>query len=147
MRTTTYFNNRNDAPLSNEQIQEAMHKLISEEEVDAHNIIVDTFSQKSNTQRDNANTILTREKLDKSDELAETLKDLTINDAEYYVSESENKNDTKGDPASDPKTVTHTTDRKKRNGTDTSNGFFNKTYLVTGPSRLSPRRWILGLTI
>ena len=86
MRTTTYFNNRNDAPLSNEQIQEAMHKLISEEEVDAHNITVDTFSQKSNTQRDNANTILTREKLDKLDGLVEKLKDLTINDTEYYVS-------------------------------------------------------------
>ena len=36
------------------------------------------------------------------------LKDSTINDAEYYVSNSANANDAKDDPASDTETVTHT---------------------------------------
>ena len=86
LRKITDFNNRNDAPLSNENIQGAMHKLIAEEEADDHNVAADTFIHMKNTQRDNANTILTREKLDKLDGLVETLKDLTINDTEYYVS-------------------------------------------------------------
>ena len=47
--------------------------------------------------------IYTIEKLDTSDKLAETLKGLTINDSEYYVSNSATTNDAKGDPASDPK--------------------------------------------
>ena len=55
------------------------------------------------------------------DELADMLKDLTINDAEYYASKSATKNDVKGNPASNPKTVTHTSDRKGK-VTDTSNG-------------------------
>ena len=81
------YNDRNDAPLSNKNIREAMHKFIAEEESDvynitpgAHNVTVDTFSQKSDTQRENANVILTSEKLDK------LLKYLTINNAVYYVS-------------------------------------------------------------
>ena len=48
-----------------------MYKVIAEEESDAHNITLDaqnitagTFSQTSNTQRENANAILTSEKLD-----------------------------------------------------------------------------------
>ena len=45
--------------------------------------------------------------------LPETLKVLTINDSLYY--------DSKGDPASDPKTVTHNSDGKKRKVTDTRN--------------------------
>ena len=65
--------------------------------------------------------ILTSEKLDKSDELAEMLKDLNINNAEYYVSDSVNKNDAKGDPARNPNTVTHTSDGNKRKDTYTSN--------------------------
>ena len=48
-----------------------------------------------NTQRDNENTILTIEKRNNSDALAETLKGLTINNDVYYESESENMNDTK----------------------------------------------------
>ena len=85
LRTITYCNNCNDALLSNEKIQEAIHKVILEEESDAHNVTANTFSQTSNTQRENANGILKSDKLDKSDKLAENLKDLTINDAEYYV--------------------------------------------------------------
>ena len=37
---------------------------------------------------ENTNKIFTSEKIDKSDELADTLKDLKINDAEYYVPNS-----------------------------------------------------------
>ena len=126
LRTITDFNNRNDVPLFNEKIQEAIHKVIVEEESDAHNVTADNFSQTPNTQRDNSNSILTSEKLDKLEEMTETLKDLTINNAEYYVSDSENVNDTKDNPASDTKTVTHTSDRKKRNVMDTSNRILTK---------------------
>ena len=52
---------------------------------------------------------------------SDTLKDLTINDAEYYVSNSETTNYAKGYPASDPKTVTRTSEGKG-NVVDTSNG-------------------------
>ena len=48
---------------------------------DTNNVTSDTFRHTSNTQRENANAIFTSEKLDKSDELADTLKYLTINDA------------------------------------------------------------------
>ena len=135
LRTIIDCDNRNDAPLLNAHIQEAIHKSITEEESDAHNITsdaqnvtADTFIQTPNTQRNNVNTILTSEKLDKSDELAETLKYLTINDAEYYVSDSANANDTKGDLTSDLKTVTHTSDGKKRKVTDIRNGICSKNY-------------------
>ena len=59
------------------------------------------------------------------DALAEALKGLTVdstlNDFAYYNSD---KNDTRGDPKSDPLIATHTSDRKKRNVTDadTTNG-------------------------
>ena len=72
--------------------------------------------------------IFTSEKLDKWDELADTLKDLTINDSEYYVSNSATANDAKGDPASDRKTVTHTSDRKGK-VMDNSNGNFQQNLL------------------
>ena len=44
------------------------------------------------------------------DELSDTLNDLIINDAEYYVSNSATANDAKGNPAINPKTVTRTSD-------------------------------------
>ena len=80
--------------------------------MDAHNVSVDTFSHISNTQRDNENTILKIEKLDKLDALAEKLKGLTINNAGYYELDSVNVNDAKGDRASNPKIATHTSDGK-----------------------------------
>ena len=80
-KTLIEQNERNDAPLSNENIWDAIHKVIEEEEsyahnivLDAHNVTVDTFNCTSNTQRENVNTILTGEKLDKLDVLVETLK-------------------------------------------------------------------------
>ena len=54
----------------------------------ANNVTADTFSQTFNTLRENANAIFTIEKLDKSDKLADALKDLTMNDAKYYESNS-----------------------------------------------------------
>ena len=129
------YNNRNDAPFSNENIQDSIHKVIAEEELDANNINLDacnvtedTFSQTSNTQRDNANAILTSEKLDKSDDLVETLKELTFNYDGYYVSNSANTNDAKVNPASNWKTFTHTSDGKKRKVTDTSKGNLQQNY-------------------
>ena len=65
--------------------------------------------------------ILTSEKQDKLDVLAENLKGLKISKAGYYESYSANLNDKKGDSASDSKLATHTTDGKKRKFTDTSN--------------------------
>ena len=73
---------------------------------------------------------MTIEKLDKSDELVETLKSLTIKNAGYYVSESTNANDAKCNPASNPKTVTHTSYRKK-NVTDTSNRILQQKLLIS----------------
>ena len=64
---------------------------------------------------------MTSEKQNNLDALEETLKGLTINDAKYYESESENANDAKGDPASDPKLANHTSDGKEIKVTDTSN--------------------------
>ena len=64
--------------------------------------------------------IFTSEKLDKLDELADTLKDLTINGAEYYVSNSATVNDAKFSSASNSTTVTHTSDKKGK-VIDTSN--------------------------
>ena len=82
---------------------------------------MDNFCQSpvtTNTQGENANEILTSERMNNLDALAETLKLLTINDAGYYNSDA---NDAEGDPTSDPKSDTHTSDGKKRKVTDTSN--------------------------
>ena len=64
--------------------------------MDANNITADTFNRTSNTQRENTNAIFTSEKLDKSDELADMLKDLTINETKYTVSNSETASDAQG---------------------------------------------------
>ena len=66
--------------------------------------------------------ILTSEKQNKPYALAETLKGLTINDARYYESDPVNANDSKGNPTSDPKVATHTSDGKKRKVMYTING-------------------------
>ena len=76
--------------------------------VDANNVTADTFSHTFNTQIENANTIFTSEKLDKLDKLVDTVKYLTINDAESYESNTANARYTQVDIAPNPKTVTHT---------------------------------------
>ena len=59
------------------------------------------------------------------DELEDRLKDFTINNAEYYVTKSVTGNDAKFVPASDPKTVTHTSDGKVK-VMDTRNRFLQQ---------------------
>ena len=58
---------------------------------------------------------------------AETLKGLTINNAGYYESD---KNDAKGNTASDTKLETHTSDEKKRKVTNTSNRNLQQKLLI-----------------
>ena len=74
----------------NQNIIDAINRVIVEEEADVHNFTVDTFSQTPvtpNTKVENENTILTSEKQNNSYALAETLKGLTINNAVYYKSD------------------------------------------------------------
>ena len=61
-----------------------------------------------NTQRGNENTIFTSEKLDKSDDLVNAVKNLTINDAIYYESNTATANDAQGDITCNLETGTHT---------------------------------------
>ena len=75
--TITDCNDRNSAPLSNDNIRDEIHRSISEEEVDAynmtpgaHNVTVNTFSQTPDTQRENENTTLTSEKQEATEQLA-----------------------------------------------------------------------------
>ena len=64
-----------------------MNKFIDEESIlDANNVNAGTFSHTSHTQINNSYAIFTSEELDKSDGLAYTLQDLTINGAKYYLS-------------------------------------------------------------
>ena len=56
-----------------------------------------------------------------TDDLADRLKDLTINDAECYVSKPPIENDEKGNPAINHNTVNHTSDGKGK-VMNTSNG-------------------------
>ena len=72
-------------------------------------------------------------KLYKSDKLAYALKDLTINNAKYYASNSAITSDAQSNLTRDPKTFTHTRNGKEK-VTDISNGDFEKKYWVTGPS-------------
>ena len=95
-RILTYYNDLNNAPLLNGKIQETVHKFLDEESIsDANNVTADIFSHTSNTQRENTNAIFTSEKIDTLGDLTETLNDLTINDTEYYVSNSATTNDVK----------------------------------------------------
>ena len=61
--------------------------------MDGNNVTADTFSHKFNTQRENENAIITSEELDKSDEQADALKDLTINDVKYNESDTATTSD------------------------------------------------------
>ena len=95
-KTLVDYKDHNNTPLSNDKIQQAMNKVIAEEEVDeryitldAHNLTMNTFCQSpvtTNTQGKNANAILTSEIINNLDALAETLKGLTIKDDGYYDS-------------------------------------------------------------
>ena len=90
---------------------------------DTNNVNADSFSHTPNTQRYNANTIFTSEKLDKSDELADALKGLTVNNSGYYASKSATMSDAQVNLTRNLKTVTHTINGKEKD-TDTRNGDF-----------------------
>ena len=102
--TLVDYNDCNNAPFSNDNIWQAKHIFIAEEESYAHNVTADTFCQSTVTQED----ILTGESQNNSDGLAETVKGLTINEAGYYISD---KNYAEGNPKSDPKVATYITNR------------------------------------
>ena len=55
------------------------------------------------------------------DELVDTVKNLTIDDAKYYESSTTTASDTQGDLTRNPETVTHTINGNET-GTNTSNG-------------------------
>ena len=74
----------------------------------ANNFIADTFSHASSAQRNNANAIFTSEKLDKSDELVDAVKNLIINDAEYYESNTATTSEAQGNLTINTETVNHT---------------------------------------
>ena len=105
---------------------------------DSNNMTMDTVCQSpvtTNKQGENANAILTSERLKNSDALAEMLKGLTVNDAGYYNSD---KNYAEKDPKRDPKVATHASDEKRRKVTDTDttkgnspqNILINRTLLI-----------------
>ena len=143
--TIVDYNDRNDAPFSNEDIRQATRRVISEEESDARNITsdsknltADTLCQtpvRPNTQGNNENVILTIERPNISDALAEIIIGSTINNAEYNELYSAKKKDAKGHPAIDPKVATHTSNRKKREVREISNGYLQHKLLSNRPSQ------------
>ena len=90
--------------------------------------MTDTFSHTSNTQRESENTIFTSEKLDKLDDLEDSLNDLTINDTKYYESDTATANDARVNPTRNSKTFTHTSNGNET-VTDTSNRYFEQKVL------------------
>ena len=113
-KTLTDYNDLNNTPLSNTNIQEAIRKFIEEVSVlDTNNVTEDTFSHMSNTQRENVNAIFTSEKLDKLDELVDAVKRLTINDAKYYELNTATVSDSQSDLTCNPDTFTHTNNGKQ----------------------------------
>ena len=62
----------------------------------------------SRAQRENSNVIFTSEKLEKSEELVDAVKNLTVNDAKYYDSNTATVRDEQVNITSDPETVSHT---------------------------------------
>ena len=77
--------------------------------MDGNKVTADTFSHISDTQGENAKTIFTSENIDKSDELVDAVKNLTVNDAKYYESNVATASDAKGDLTRNTETVTHNT--------------------------------------
>ena len=139
-KTLTYYNDRNNTSSYSSNVWEAIHKFIEDESTaDANKVTTDTFSHFSNTKRDNTNTIFTSEKLDKSDELVDAVKNLTIKDAKYNESNTETASYSQGDITHNPETVTYTSNGNET-VTHSSNGNFeqkslsNRTIPVFPPS-------------
>ena len=77
----------------------------------ANTITMDISSHASNAQRENSNAIFTSEKLDKSDELVDAVKILTINDTRYYESNTATVSDAQVNLTHNSETFTHTCNR------------------------------------
>ena len=90
--TITTFNEKNDAPLFNANIREAIVIFMMEDEeesiTDANTVTADAFSHTSSSQRENVDAVFTIEKLYKSENLVNTINDLTINDAGYELNKA-----------------------------------------------------------
>ena len=95
---------------------------------DANDITVDTFSNASNTQRENASGIFTNEKLDKLDEPVDAIYNLTINDSKYSDSNTATASGSQGDITRNPETVTYTSNSKET-VTRISNGNYEQKLL------------------
>ena len=74
---------------------------------DAINLTADTFSNASSSQKENLNAIFTSEKIEKSDNLVNAVKNMTINNSGYELNIA-TTSDTQGNLTSDTYTVTHT---------------------------------------
>ena len=106
--------NRKNMSLSNANIQEAIRKFVEQSSIaDANKNTSDTFGHASNTQRENENAIFTSEKLGKSDELVDAVKNLIINNPKYYDSNTATAIDTQGDITRNSETVTHSSNRNE----------------------------------
>ena len=57
--------------------------------------------------------IFSSKKLDKSDELTDTIKDVKVNDAEYYESNTAKESSVQGYTTLNPEKVTHTSNRNE----------------------------------
>ena len=81
-----------------------------ESRTDANNVISDALIHASSSPKENADTIFTSDKLDKSDKLVNTLNNLKINDARHELKKF-TTNDKQGNLTSNPDTVTHASNR------------------------------------
>ena len=72
-----------------------------------NNVAADTFSHTSNKKRENANAIFTSQKLEKSDELFNAVKNMTKKDSGYELNKA-TASDAQGTITSDPHTFTDT---------------------------------------
>ena len=107
----TNFNDNNNTSLSNAKIQEAVMRVTREDKegeiTDANNVTNDTWSLVSSSQRENLNAMFTSEKLEKSDELVDAVKNMKMNDVGYELNTT-TKSDAQVNITSNLDTVTHT---------------------------------------
>ena len=84
--------------------------MIEDEEeslMGSNNVNFDAFSHASISQRENLNVIFTSEKLEKSENLVNAVKNMTINDAGHELNTA-TVSDEQGNIMRSPDTVTHT---------------------------------------
>ena len=110
----TNLNDNNNKPLSNLKIQEVVLRVMREyEEVaitDTKNSTADTCSLASSSHRENPNAIFTSEKLEKSDEIFDAVRNVKKNNVGCELNTAI-ASAAQGYIMSDPDTVTHTRNR------------------------------------